>query len=263
MLAGRAVLFDLGDTLVDLGEGRGSYEERLLARVGRVYDVLAAAGVKLPPRDVFCQLLAEDSEAQYHAALAEQRGINIFTVMRRFGERFAIPLTDSLIEAAGEAYCTGGRPVPSPLRPGALEVLRTLRSWGLRLAAISNTVQPGRFMRPAMVERGLAEFFPVQIYSADAGVAKPHPAIFRMALAALDVAPADAIYVGDRLIPDVAGPQAIGMKAVLIEVAHRVEQHPAITPDARIRELPELLDVVPRLFASGEKTHETSEKLPD
>lgn len=253
MFSGRAVLFDLGDTLVDLGEGRGSYEERLLARVGRVYDVLAAAGTPLPPREEFCRLLAEDSEAQYHAALAEQRGINIFTVIRRFGERFAIPLEDGLIEAAGEAYCTGGRAVPSPLRPGAIEVLRALQGWGLRLGAISNTVQPGRFMRPAMVERGLAQFFSVQIYSADVGVAKPHPAIFRMALEALAVTPADAVYVGDRLIPDVAGPQAIGMKAVLIEVAHRVEQHPEIVPDARIRELPELLDVLPRLFASREE----------
>lgn len=253
MFPGRAVLFDLGDTLVDLGEGRGSYEERLLARVGRVYDVLAAAGTPLPAREEFCRLLAEDSEAQYHAALAEQRGISIFTVIRRFGERFAIPLNDRLVEAAGEAYCTGGRAVPSPLRPGAIEVLRALQGWGLRLGAISNTVQPGRFMRTAMVERGLAEFFSVQVYSADAGVAKPHPAIFRMTLDALDVAPADAVYVGDRLIPDVAGPQAIGMKAVLIEVAHRVEYHPQIVPDARIRELPELLDVLPRFFTSREE----------
>jgi FMN phosphatase YigB (HAD superfamily) len=52
----QAVLFDLGDTLVDLGEGCGSYEARLLARIGRVYDALAAAGVALPDRASFCQL---------------------------------------------------------------------------------------------------------------------------------------------------------------------------------------------------------------
>jgi hypothetical protein len=38
------------------------------------------------------------------------------------------------------------------------------------------------------------------------------------------------------------------MKAILIEVDHRVESHPTITPDARIAELPELLDVLPSLF---------------
>ena len=42
-----AVLFDLGDTLVDLGEGRGSYEARLLLRAGHVHDVLAGQGVPM------------------------------------------------------------------------------------------------------------------------------------------------------------------------------------------------------------------------
>jgi len=36
----RGVFFDLGDTLVDLGEGRGSYEQRLALRTGHVYDAL-------------------------------------------------------------------------------------------------------------------------------------------------------------------------------------------------------------------------------
>ncbi|MGE5604046.1 MAG: HAD hydrolase-like protein, partial [Nitrososphaerales archaeon] len=57
----------------------------------------------------------------------------------------------------------------------------------------------------------------------------------------------DAVYVGDRLVPDVGGAQGVGMKAVLIEVAHRVESHPKIVPDARIKELPQLLDVLPEL----------------
>lgn len=245
----RAVLFDLGDTLVDLGEGRGSYEERLMARVGHVYDVLVAAGVTHLSREEFCARLAVDSEAQYHAALARQQGVNIFTIMRRFFERAGIPADDGLVDAAGAAYCTSRSAAPSSLRCGAIELLQALAARNLRLGAISNTVQPGRFMRQAMIERGLAEFFDVQIYSSDAGVAKPHPTIFRMALDALDIAAGQAAYVGDRLEADVAGAQHMGMKGVLIEVAHRVEEHPHIVPDARIRELLELLDVLPQLFA--------------
>ena len=82
------------------------------------------------------------------------------------------------------------------------------------------------------------------------GVAKPHPAIFRVALDQLGVAPENAVYVGDRLVADVGGAQARGMKAVLIEVDHRVESHPTIVPDAIVSDLPELLDVLPSLFRS-------------
>lgn len=243
-----AVLFDLGDTLVDLGEGRGSYEARVLARAAHVYDVLAARGLALPPRAAFCVALAEESEARYHAALAEQRGISIFEVLRHFLAQQGLPTDDGVVDAAGEAYCVGGEESPSSLRPGALAVLAELQGWGVRLGAISNTVQTERFMGPALVRRGLAPFFDVLVLSSEAGVAKPHPAIFRVALEALGVAPADAVYVGDRLLPDVAGPQAIGMRAVLIEVDHRVEAHPAIVPDARIAELGELPAALRRLF---------------
>ena len=61
------------------------------------------------------------------------------------------------------------------------------------------------------------------------------------------MAPEEAVYVGDRLHADVAGAQRVGMKGVLIEVVHRAEHDPMITPDARIKELPELLTALPRL----------------
>jgi len=52
------------------------------------------------------------------------------------------------------------------------------------------------------------------------------------------------MHVGDRLVADVAGAQGAGMRAVLIEVPHRPEPDTNIVPHARIRELPELLEVL-------------------
>jgi putative hydrolase of the HAD superfamily len=52
--------------------------------------------------------------------------------------------------------------------------------------------------------------------SALVGVEKPDPAIFRAALAALDVAPAEALYIGDLYDVDVVGARAAGMEAVLL-----------------------------------------------
>ena len=52
--------------------------------------------------------------------------------------------------------------------------------------------------------------------SALVGVEKPDPAIFRAALDALGVAPAEALYVGDLYEVDVVGARAAGMPAALL-----------------------------------------------
>ena len=51
--------------------------------------------------------------------------------------------------------------------------------------------------------------------------------------------------MGDRLRADVAGAQGVGMRAVLIEVAHRTEHDPAIVPDAQIKDREDLFAVLP------------------
>jgi putative hydrolase of the HAD superfamily len=241
-----AILFDLGDTLVDLGEGRGDYEARLAGRGRRVCDALAGLGATIGDRARFVAALAHESEALYQAAVAEQRGLDIYDVMRQFLPQMGLPADAAWVQAAGDAFY---RPTGdgAGLRIGARELLNALRDRGYRLGVISNTLQPGRLMDRALAGRGLLDFFPVRIYSSEVRVAKPHPAIFRAALVALDLPAERVAYVGDRLAADVAGAQGVGMIAVLIEVAHRAERHPDIVPDARIQELPELLHVLPKL----------------
>jgi HAD superfamily hydrolase (TIGR01509 family) len=243
-----AIFFDLGDTIVDLGEGRGEYEARLLLRGGHIYDLLAADGVRLPVRDTFCHLFAEDSEARYHAALAEQRGLGIHAVMTGFLADQGWRVTDGLLAACEEAYC-GSDSVErmAPLRRGAAEVLAQLHAAGYRLGVISNTLQPARCMDASLARRGLLPLFDATLYSSEAGVAKPHPGIFRAALDALEVPAERAVHVGDRLIADVMGAQGAGLRAVLIRVPGRHEASPSITPDAVIDELTELPAALERL----------------
>ncbi len=244
-----AILFDLGDTLVDLGEGRGDYEARLAGRGAHVCDALAALGAPIGERERFAAALAHESEALYQAAVAEQRGLDIYDVMRRFLPQMGIPAGEAWVRAAGDAFYQprGGG---AGLRIGARELLTELRARGYRLGVISNTLQPGPLMDRTLAGRGLLDVFPVRIYSSEVRVAKPHPAIFRAALAALDLPPERVAYVGDRLHADVAGAQGVGMRGVLIEVTHRTEHDPGIVPHARIRELPELLDALPRMEAA-------------
>jgi putative hydrolase of the HAD superfamily len=234
-----AVFFDLGDTLSDLREGLADYTTRVQRRAGRVYDVLAVAGLSLPERTAFSESLAHATEARYVAAQAQLRSVTIYEVMREILREEGFPDDDALVTAAGDAYCLGVD-APLPLRAGALKILTALQARGYRLGVISNTIQPGPFMDATLTRNGLLSFFPVRIYSSEVGVPKPHPDIFRAALDAMRVRPERAAHVGDRMTADVAGAQTAGMRAILIEVAHRPELSDHIIPDARIRELPEL-----------------------
>ena len=78
---------------------------------------------------------------------------------------------------------------------------------------------------------GLAAHFRVSLAAHSFGRAKPDPAIFHAACAALAVDPAQAVYVGDDLHLDVVAAQNAGMRAVWI---NRFERDlPAdVQPDA-------------------------------
>ncbi|MBA3521405.1 MAG: HAD family hydrolase [Gemmatimonadales bacterium] len=94
--------------------------------------------------------------------------------------------------------------------------LDRLRQAGLRLGIISNS--DGR-VAAALEASGLRHHFDVVVDSALVGVEKPDPAIFRAALEALEVAPGEALYVGDLYQVDVLGARAAGMDAVLLAPA--------------------------------------------
>jgi putative hydrolase of the HAD superfamily len=240
------VFFDLGDTIVDLREGHGDYMARVVARAERVYDVIAPRCQIPLERNAFAEWLAQGTEDFYLEATARQQGVDIYDALRHLFDAMGIPADDGLVRSGGDAFCRGSSSL-APLRVGAREVLTALGAQGLRLGVISNTLQPSRCADEALDRRGLLHLFETRIYSSEMRVAKPHPAIFRAALDAAGVAPDRVVYVGDRLVVDVAGAQAIGMKAVLIEVPHRPEPDLEIVPDARIRELPELLHLLPGL----------------
>jgi putative hydrolase of the HAD superfamily len=234
-----AVTFDLGDTLTDLREGSGDYEARSLLRARRVYDLLVGAGARPGEREEFCAALVRGVEDSYAEALARRQGLRIETALRGFFGQAGLDVGDGLLDASADAYCAPG-PDGLRLRLGARDTLARLRAAGLRLWVISNTIQPAVHLDGSLARAGLLDFFSVRTYSSEAGVAKPHPDIFHAALAGLGVPPEHAVHVGDRLLADVAGAQGVGMRAVLIEVGQRPEWDPAIVPDGRIKELPEL-----------------------
>lgn len=100
--------------------------------------------------------------------------------------------------------------------PDAAPALRAARERGVRVAVVSNWDVS---LHDALAAAGLADLVDAAVSSAEAGAAKPDPAIFRRALDLLDAAPTEAVHAGDSLEHDVAGARAAGVQAVLVDRA--------------------------------------------
>lgn len=61
---------------------------------------------------------------------------------------------------------------------------------------------------------GIGQWFSFTLNSAEAGVAKPHPAIFQQALAKAQVSAHEMVYVGDDPEKDVIGAQQVGLRTI-------------------------------------------------
>jgi HAD superfamily hydrolase (TIGR01509 family) len=94
--------------------------------------------------------------------------------------------------------------------PGALAALAGLRARGLELAVVSNW---DIGLEEHLERIQAAPLFSTIVTSAEAGAAKPDPAIFRLALARLGVQAGRALHVGDEP-EDEDGARAAGMRFV-------------------------------------------------
>ena len=92
--------------------------------------------------------------------------------------------------------------------PNAVEVLRRL-STGYPLALVANYPEP-KIVYETLRRYGLQHYFASIVISAEVGRVKPDPLPFRTALDALSVPPSQALFVGDDLVNDMAGANALG-----------------------------------------------------
>ena len=100
--------------------------------------------------------------------------------------------------------------------PDARPALARLRERGLTLVCVSNW----DYALPRVLdEAGLGGLLDGVVTSAAVGARKPDPAIFRAALAVADCEPAEALHVGDTPEEDIAGADAAGIPALLIDRA--------------------------------------------
>jgi putative hydrolase of the HAD superfamily len=249
-----AVLFDLGDTLVDFGQ---LDHEALFAEAAKqTYVHLHRRGFRLPAYRRYHNAHHRAIRAAYIFSKLRRREFYAMRVVEKVLNRFGLRLNER--ELSDLAWLWYG-PIRrrSVVPAGAAQMLADLRDGGLKLGIVSNTFIGGDCLDRHLAEEGLLDFFPTRLYSSHIGHQKPQKKIFQMALDELEVSAERTLFIGDLLRTDIRGGNRMGMKTIWKPAQHLPASPDAVhNADARITHLHELPTVLNHLGWRAQKSLE-------
>jgi putative hydrolase of the HAD superfamily len=222
----KAVIFDVDFTIARPGPDLGPEGyQRLGARYGLTLD----------------PVLYEEARHAAFATLKRHPELD-------HDEEIWVLFTQQIIEGMGGRGDTYGAAVEMEgawshahffeLYDDALPTLEALRRRGLKIGLLSNTA---RDLEAFVEHHGLS--VDAVLTSRAHGKTKPHETIFRRMLELLDVAPDEAVMVGDTVEDDIEGARAVGMRALLVDREGRYGDDLESLDD--LREVPAALGLSP------------------
>lgn len=203
----RAVLFDLGNTLV-------SY-----------YAAPEFAPVLRKSLRGCLQILGDPwrgrEEEIFQRALilnVERADYSVWPLMQRLTALFGPGLPDSETQDALVTAFMEPIFATAVVDPEALSTLASLRADGLATAIVSNTPwgSPAPPWRDELAHHGLLTAVDAVVFCVDVGYRKPHRAPFARALNLLGVRAQEAVFVGDDPRWDVSGAEQAGIQPLLL-----------------------------------------------
>lgn len=129
-------------------------------------------------------------------------------------ERMALPVSDRLIHQLSEAYIEN-LSAQTHLLPNCMEVLQYLKG-KYKLHIITNGFEEVQARK--LRNSGIEHFFTEVVNSDRAGVKKPDPRIFTMAIEAAGIEPGSGIMIGDSFEADILGARSVGLQALHFNV---------------------------------------------
>ncbi len=237
----RAVIFDLGGTLVDWPD----WVEDAPRRWALSYDHLVAALPTngWPERDRYVEAMRA-AEADHWRRVDQERWSGPPSGLLREGfHRLGRHVHEEELLAAldGYARAVDGWAI---VFPDAQSTLRTLRAQGYRLGLLSNTWWAAEWHNADLAAHGLAGLLDELAYTSDLPHSKPHASVFLAVAGRLGVKPAECVMVGDRLVDDVSGAIGAGMRGVWKRDDRPWPKPGSVAPSATIDSLVELPDLL-------------------
>jgi putative hydrolase of the HAD superfamily len=211
-LTPKAIIFDLGSTLIDYPST--TWEEINVDCVAAVRQYLLRRKFSVPDEHEF--YTAYEKIRQEYRAIAADTLVewSVPQVLARLIEKLGLEIDDEIADKLFDAYY-------EPVRryifvyEDAIDVLSRIHEHYDAVGLVSNTVFPERTHLDELKRFGLAQHLTFKLFSSTFGLRKPHPDIFYKAANLAGFSPAECVYIGDRYLEDISGPNEIGMPAIL------------------------------------------------
>lgn len=208
----QAVLFDLGDTLIDFGPLR---QFDLFEKASRQsYEFLKSQGQPVGGFAWYRFWNANAIRLRVLLSTITGNDFDSLTALQHYGRRKGFTLTEAQWQELNWRWY---QPLAEQARIEAdlVETLRTLKAMDLKLGIVSNTFINGSSLDRHLEQVGLLEFFEMRLYSYELPCRKPDRRIFDEAVRRIGVEAGRILFVGDRIDKDVIGSRQAGMIPVL------------------------------------------------
>ena len=251
----KAVLFDLGDTLLNFGRFKDSPLFWQGARSS--YDFLKGLGQPV-------------GNFKYHSWQsliylylrrwlwnAIGRDFDTLALLKKVGSKKGIRLNEQQWRHLAWLWYEPLGKI-AWIEPRIKETFSELKKKGLKLGLLSNTCVNGSSLEKHLSDIGILDFFAIRVYSYEFNFRKPDIRIFKAAADKIGERLENILYVGDRIKVDIRPAIKSGMHAVLkAAYTNAGEKTPCgVWKINQISELPQLIDQI-----NGQTAPKSSNRL--
>jgi len=208
----KAVLFDLGETLLDFGKINAGQLFRQGARLS--YDFLKSCGQPVGNFQYYYWRNLIALRIRHLLSNITKNDFNSLVLIRGKGAKKGVHLDRQQWQHFAWLWYEPLSKVAT-VEPKIKETLTALKNSGLKLGIVSNTFVNSSSLEKHLEQVGILDFFTVRVYSYEFDFRKPDARIFKIAAERIGEEPENILYVGDRIDTDIKPAIRSGMQAVL------------------------------------------------
>lgn len=208
----KAVLFDLGETLLNFGKVDATGLFRKGAKLS--YDFLQSCGQYVGSFGWYCWRNLISIRICYWFSGITGNDFDSLALLKKIGTKAGIKLDEKQWRQLAwlwyEPLSEVGR-----AESDIVQTLTALKDSGLKLGILSNTFINGSSLEKHLGRFGMLDFFSVRLYSYQFDFRKPDTQIFKKAAEQIGEMPEEIMFVGDRIDNDIKPALKVGMTTVL------------------------------------------------